>query len=281
MGMKRSILDIATRLLKSTIKIASFGHSSRVFSHLSEQLIPTKIVDSGSGKLKFFCPNLVTDWRASTLMTKEPETIEWINGFNAGDTYWDIGANVGVYTLYAALRGSSVLAFEPSPGNYYLLSRNIELNNFSERVSSYCLAFNDHTLLDSFYMSNTELGGALSSFGEAVDWKGETFNAIFKQSMIGFSIDEFIHKFNPPFPDHIKIDVDGIEKKIVNGASRTLADRRLKSVLIELNTKLDECQEIVKVLETHGFSLHTVKHAESYYTGQMAYIYNHIFVRNA
>lgn len=43
-------------------------------------------------------------WRFDTLLEKEPDTIEWIDGFRLGETLWDIGANVGIYTIYAALR---------------------------------------------------------------------------------------------------------------------------------------------------------------------------------
>lgn len=279
MGVKRDVLDFATATLKTAIRVASVGQSSRVFSHLAEQFVPVVEENAGIGSLKFFCPSPMPEWRARTLMTKEPETIEWIGTFDKSDVLWDIGANVGVYTLYAALRGLSVLAFEPSPGNYYVLSRNIEINGFSERVSSYCIAFNNETLLDSFYMSNTELGGALSSFGEAIDWKGEIYTAKFKQSMLGFSIDDFIRQFNPPFPTHLKIDVDGIEKKIVQGATATLTDKRLKTVLIELNVDLDDCGETIAIMEQHGFGLHKREHSNQFCVGTAKSVYNHIFAR--
>jgi len=99
-------------------------------------------------------------------------------------------ANVGIYSLYAALRGVAVIAFEPAPGNYYILSRNIEINGFGDRIASFCVALNDDTRLASFHMQSTELGGSLSSFGEAIDFKGEPYTAKFKQSMVGYSIDD-------------------------------------------------------------------------------------------
>ncbi len=279
MGIKRVAIDFTTAILKAGIRLGTGRYSSQIFSHLSEQLAPVVEEDAKIGRLKFYCPSRLPEWRARTLMTKEPETLDWIDGFSKSDVLWDVGANVGLYTLYTALRGVSVLAFEPSPGNYFLLSRNIELNGFDDRISSYCIAFNDDTRLDSFFMANTELGGALNSFGEAKDWKGEAYTPKFKQSMLGFTIDDFIRQFNPPFPTHLKIDVDGIEKKIVDGASATLADKRLKSVLIELNINLDECAEINAIMDTHGLVLHKREHADEFYVGEMNCIYNHIFVR--
>lgn len=45
-------------------------------------------------------------WLYDTLLEKEPETIEWIDGFGAGETMWDVGADVGIYSIYAAMLGS-------------------------------------------------------------------------------------------------------------------------------------------------------------------------------
>jgi FkbM family methyltransferase len=279
MGIRMHVLNLGTSLLATGIRMAAGSRAREVRAHLSENLAPIFEQNAGIGTLKFFCPGMAPVMRALTLMTKEPETLEWIDGIEKTDVLWDIGANVGVYSLYAALRGLTVYAFEPGPGNYYLLSRNVEVNGFGERISSFCLAFNDETRFDSFYMSTTDLGGACSSFGEAIDFKGETYTAKFKQSMLGFTIDEFIRQFKPPFPNHLKIDVDGIEKKIVKGASETLSDPRLKSVLIELNVNLEECQEIIDLLGAHGFVLHKREHADVFYKGEMANIYNHIFMR--
>ncbi len=62
--------------------------------------------------LTFHCPNDLTRWRVQTFFEKEPETLEWIDGFSANDVFWDVGANMGLYTLYAASKGTQVLAFE-------------------------------------------------------------------------------------------------------------------------------------------------------------------------
>ncbi len=116
-------------------------------------------------------------------------------------TYFgDIGANVGVFSLYAAMKGHSVQAFEPSPGNYYILCKNIEINKLDKNISAYCLAFNDVTKLDMFFMQNTKLGGALSTFGEETDGFGKPFTASFRQSMIGFSIDKIYKPIQTSIP---------------------------------------------------------------------------------
>lgn len=88
--------------------------------------VPTIV---SNGPLKYYCPSFMEMWRVETLYTKEPETIEWINNFPEHSILWDIGANVGMYTIYAANKGHFVVAFEPSSREYGILKKNIELNN--------------------------------------------------------------------------------------------------------------------------------------------------------
>ena len=205
----------------------------------------------------FFDIGTIPKLRGQSMLTKEPDTIAWINQFNKGDVFWDIGANVGVFTLYAAIKRSArVLAFEPAAGNYMVLNKNIEGNNLSERVSAYCVAFNDVDLLSELNMQNTEFGASLSGFATQIDFKGDKFSPLFRQGMIGFSIDNFVSKFSPEFPNHIKIDVDGIEPEIIQGAQEVLRDKRLKSLSVELNMDLpDMVKKVVTSIESCGMCL--------------------------
>lgn len=210
-----------------------------------------------SDTILFFDIGTIPKLRGQSMLTKEPDTIAWINQFNKGDVFWDIGANVGVFTLYAAIKRSArVLAFEPAASNYMVLNKNIEGNNLFERVSAYCVAFNDVDLLSELNMQNTEFGASLSGFSTQIDYKGDSFLPLFRQGMIGYSIDSFVSKFAPEFPNHIKIDVDGIEPNIIQGAKEVLHDTRLKSLSIELNLDLpDVVKNVVNSVESCGMYL--------------------------
>ncbi len=281
MSLKQKALHLAEGLLKTSINFVGGHRAKQILAQLSEDIIPVVSQKTDFGEIQFFCPGTLPIYRAQTLLTKEPDTIEWIDTFQKDDVLWDIGANVGVYSLYAAIKKLKVLAFEPSPSNYFILSRNIEINRMDDRISAYCIAFNDETKLDVFFMANTELGGALNSFGESIDFQGKPFLASLKQAMIGFSVDDFISQFNPPFPNHIKLDVDGIEDKIVNGFTETLADKRLKSVLVELDTEREEyCKKIVEVFDKFGLKLQKIEHATGSESSKFSYVLNHIFVRS-
>lgn len=64
------------------------------------------------------------------------------------------------------------------------------------------------------------------------------------------SIDEFIERVNES-PDYIKIDVDGLEDKIIEGMSKTLSNKQLKSLLVEVHSSTRETA--IRVLEETGF----------------------------
>jgi FkbM family methyltransferase len=242
----------------------------------------TETVATPRGAIKFYCLGAMPLWRVRTLLTKEPETIEWIDGFAEGDVFWDIGANVGIYALYAAAhRDIRVLAFEPAAGNYFLLNRSIELNGLAERVQAYCVAFSDSKRIEALNMQTTELGGALSSFGEPVDTFGRRFVPGFRQGMTGYAIDSFIAEFDPLFPNHIKIDVDGIEDRIVAGAAKTLADPRLRSLSIELDSARErETGAVIATIERGGLKLAARRQSEMVASGEYRSVFNYQFRRS-
>src|SRR5262245_45216455 len=94
-----------------------------------ERLNPRYMIKHKSTSMTFPTPNQMTKWRVETIYTKEPCTLEWIETFSADDVLFDIGANVGMYSIWAAAtRRCRVIAFEPEALNYALLNRNIEAN---------------------------------------------------------------------------------------------------------------------------------------------------------
>ena len=201
------------------------------------------------------------------LLGREPETIAWIDEFATPCRFWDVGANVGTYALYAALRPEvAVTAFEPSPATYAALSRNIEANRHDDRIQAYCIALNAETRLGSLNMTATHAGTSFNSFESDEDCFGRPLEVTFRQPMIGFSIDDFRRLFGVPAPNYLKIDVDGVEDQILLGAAETLADPELRAVLIELETEETERNAgIVAPLERAGFllSLRGENHAGS------------------
>lgn len=189
--------------------------------------------------------------------TKEPETVRWINSFPEGIVFWDIGANCGSYSLYAALeKNCRVLAFEPAFSNYDALNTNIQLNSADDRVSAYCLAFHDKKSITGLQMQRTKAGGSGSSFESPVDHKGELFAPCFIQGALGISIDAFIEEYRADIPNAMKIDVDGNEDRILEGAVGTLKNSELRWLSVELNdARTDYVRMVTALLNASGFSL--------------------------
>jgi FkbM family methyltransferase len=151
-------------------------------------------------------------------------------------------------------------------------------------ISGFCAAFSDTSEVGYLNMSNTTPGGALSCFGQSQETYticGKDYDVSFNQGMIGFTIDDFIEKFSPPFPNYLKIDVDSIEDKIIAGAKKTIMSDQLRSVLIELDTdEKDYRNKVVSTLENAGLKLIADRHERTYDHGIFSSIYNHIFVRS-
>lgn len=235
---------------------APFGRRRQAIAaaYISENLVPKWTTGIGREEsLTFWGPSYKPLQRGWSVLSKEPDTIAWIDRFGPHSVLWDIGANVGVFSLYAARRGHRVSAFEPEAGNYHVLTRNIEINRLDDNIQAYSLAFSDKSSLDSLNMRWTLLGSSHHQFGELHTAKG-AFSPMFRQGCIGFSIDDFVEKFKPQLPDHIKIDVDGIELKIIRGGGKLLAGSKLKSLMIELQAdQPHQCAEIREILEQNGF----------------------------
>ena len=178
-------------------------------------------------------PNKLCKMRADSFSTKEPETLNWIDGFPKGSILWDIGANIGLYSIHAAKsRNSIVYSFEPSVFNLEVLARNISLNNVEDLVTIMPFAINDKIGRGNLSMSTSNWGGALSTFDKTYGMDGEDFKVVFKYPIFSFSMDDLINRLNLSYPDYIKIDVDGIEQLILAGGTNVL--RNIKGLLIEL-----------------------------------------------
>lgn len=197
----------------------------------------------------------MTALRVNTFWFKEPETIDWLKSFKPGDIFLDVGANMGLYSLFAACAmGARVFAFEPEALNYANLNQNIFLNQMGNCVTAYPLALSDELLLDRLHISHFMEGGSCHNFKDKLNFNHEPLQPAFSQGCLSISLDELItRKWMPP-PNHIKIDVDGIEHKVIRGAIRTVESPEVRSVLIELNTKLETHREIIDLMHTKGFS---------------------------
>lgn len=210
--------------------------------------LPALRVERNGKEMLYAIGNDHCAWRVKTLETKEPDTVAWIENMPAGDTFVDIGANIGIYTILAAKQGLKVIAFEPEAQNYALLCRSIQINDGID-ASAYCIALSDEWKLDQLYLSAFLPGGSCHTFGADLNHRLEQRErpaGSLKQGCLALPLDQL--KISA---DHIKIDCDGLEHKIIAGASQTIS--KCKSILVEINQKLPEHMNITRYLQDVGF----------------------------
>jgi len=183
-------------------------------------------------------------------LTDEPETLVWIDSMSADEVFWDIGANIGLYSLYAGLRQDLVVyGFEPSALNYGLIAEHIIINDLDKHVSALCIAFGDETGLLKLYGASADVGHASNSIGTAENQFG-AFDAQYEQMVPVYTIDDFCKNFNCRVPDHIKLDVDGLEAHILRGAQKTI--KKIKSLLIEIEGDQARQDELLGLIAKAG-----------------------------
>jgi hypothetical protein len=123
------------------------------------------------------------------------------------------------------------------------------------------------------------IGTALNSYGEGVDCAGQPIMPQFEQGVLSFSLDAFCASFPEYFPTHLKIDVDGLEPKILQGARKTLLDARVKSILIEMSEDQKESLAMVDTPKEWGWHLAWRKHGPMFENSRWKSFYNYVFVR--
>jgi FkbM family methyltransferase len=187
--------------------------------------------------------------RADTYATKEPETIEWLrDNLRDGDVFYDVGANIGLYSLYAAkLRPAClVFAFEPESHNFGSLCGNLLLNRV-ENVTPCFFPLSSQETFAPLYVYDLRPGGALHSLGRPSSLRDGL--PLLKTGAIAATIDVLVSRYGLPAPNLVKLDVDGNEEQILDGAAAVLASRSLRSILVEV-TCADESKPALSWAES-------------------------------
>ena len=188
-----------------------------------------------------------------------------------------------MYSIYNSLKNinSTTIAFEPSSSNLRVLTRNISINNLEKKIKVMPIPLtNKENTFQVMNESNFVEGGALNSFGEKFDFQGNDFKSKMKYSLFGTTINYLIKNSILQTPDYIKIDVDGIEHLILEGGSQYLEDKKIKSLLIEVNENFKEqFEKVLYFMNKYEFKILHKKHSHEISKSEYAKTYNYIFIR--
>lgn len=218
----------------------------------------SKIKVKNGNYLKLITKNAHEVNRAKTFYTKEPEMIDWINRLQAIDkdesfVFYDIGANIGIYSLYTAIlhKNSVVYSFEPEATSFSSLCQNI-VNNNLKNVIPLQLAYSNTQKFDLLNVGIVNSGAGASSIES--DYMGYSTSLL--QGVYCVSLDYIYQNKFFKKPNYIKIDVDGHESVILENAVKTLTDFNLKGIIIEFeyNGK-SEMDLFISMICSYGFEL--------------------------
>ena len=259
----------------------------RMYEESTARTASIRHASSGEGSevnLRIHAPNAICRFRADSFSTKEPETLEWIERWGGRDgVFFDVGANIGLYSLYfAKIFPGQVYAFEPSALNLGLLAKNIALNELSGQIVVVPIPLTASNVTAPLTLSETDEGGAQSTFGATYGHDGLPLIEKMTYQMPGCSLDFLIESgVLPELPSLLKIDVDGIEHLVLEGAQTVLRSATLRSILIEVNDEFVELASGVnRQLLNSGFKLDSKRHGDMFQKGKFSHTFNQIWVRN-
>jgi FkbM family methyltransferase len=215
-------------------------------------------IREGKEAYRFRCLGMLELSRCMGLFTKESGTCEWIQGeVRSGEVFYDIGANIGLYTILAGTRvgpHGKVYCFEPHGPNFARLLDNIALNDLQDVVTPCSVALHDQPGFFSFNYVSSEAGSADSQLATTRRSAETDYRPEISELKYATSIDALISDGVLEPPHHVKLDVDGNELFILRGMTRLLRGAaRPRSVQVEINQRHKD--EIVPFMAKHGYEL--------------------------
>jgi FkbM family methyltransferase len=156
----------------------------------------------------------------------ERPLIEWLKAnLRSDDVFWDIGANIGAVSLVAAWRCFHVAAFEPDPRSLARLEANIRFNHLTNiEMIPTALGANAGTIT---LHQGADLNTGMSSIMDGRVQTDKRVNVAVQRA------DDFLVTRPDLFPGLVKMDVEGAEHLVVQGARKMLRDSRLRALVFE------------------------------------------------
>lgn len=178
----------------------------------------------------------------------------------SGWTVFDVGANIGVFTLLQATQGARVYSFEPNPESYNRLLRNVTANKLSERVRLFPTALGDARVMGSLHVIDGGTTGGVVTQAKA----GASVSGV---AVPITTLDEVVSTMPGLSIDLLKIDAEGSEAAILRGGERTLD--HVQRIILEYHSR-DLLHQVREILTRKGFAQEMIVdyYAEDAATGQ-------------
>ena len=185
-----------------------------------------------------------------------------------GDCFYDVGANIGFYSLLLRHNFHKVYAIEPVPTNIRRLKRRLFIR-FVRNVKVVPVALSDKNGKATFYVnsdSRTLIDNlSASSLFEKFEFRScdHAPDRAYAGSPISIETLTFDSLLTEPTADLVKIDVEGAEFLVLDGMKESLAKRRVRNILVELHDR-GRKEELETILRNHFGDVFWVDHQHLY-----------------
>jgi len=216
------------------------------------------VVYEGDHEYRFHCGWMKELKRAGNLWKGEPGTVSWLRSeLRQGDVVYDIGANVGLYTVFAARHGGAgghVYAFEPHVANARSLLRNVLVNGQRDQVTVLSFALGEATAFFDLEYDDDAPGSGMSTLGASPRKSAEEHGTC-KELKYVTSVDSLLEQGVLRPPQLVKIDVEGGELGVLKGMRGLLGSRNRRPRSIQVEIDADSREPVIAYLGEHGYLL--------------------------
>jgi len=185
---------------------------------------------------------------------ERPVYEDLIERLQPDDVFYDVGANIGLYTCLAGdvVRPGNVVAFEPYPPNADRLAENLALNGQETRVYRYALS-DSREVVELSVLDTSEPGSAEHSIEETYAKTDREVETIEVETVAGSTL---IREENLPAPSVLKIDVEGAGPAVLDGLTPHLRSDDCRLVYCEPH---DNAEALCERLDAYGFELEQIQ----------------------
>lgn len=163
------------------------------------------------------------------------------------DVFWDIGANIGIYTCFTAALSKRIIAIEPHPKNAARIRENVAINDREAVVRQWALSTDSGSV--NLKLNSPDVPGAFGSTGDLGTEKTISVKQRRGDELIGNEL---------PRPSVLKVDVQGVEADVLQGLGAALDDCRhvYCNIYEKHHDTSDDTREVPNILEQKGFTIH-------------------------
>ena len=186
--------------------------------------------------------------RAGSSYTGEPDMVEWLQSqLRPEDVFWDIGANVGAYSVLASrlCPQARIYSFEPFIPTFSHLWENIVLNGASDRVFPLNMGLLNKTAPETLAVNDVRAGSSQHQVGGS--------GGVATQFVLSMRGDDIPERLGVPFPNLLKLDIDGLEVEAVEGLEGVLKNPALRQAMIEVEAGKTE-EKVGRLFHGSGFA---------------------------